>query len=273
MPQGAIINQAGSKTATLSGNNIIQIEDDINITEYEIADVTIDKLVSLNDKSFYYLSAGKLYRFNFEDESSVEIKNEISIDLEKAIYYSINKDNVLIYSNNKLYTIKDDMSIDLLSEKVSDIKIQGNLLAFLNDKSEINLLDLSGSLEQSNIKIIPESGITKYSISTDGNSITYLKNQRVFTYKGNKIYPASDKESDFILSDNPNKLIVYTSDKDLIIFTISEELKLDKVFEKVSPDTIAHNQVLNYGGNCLYANANNFTIIYENGDTEVINLS
>lgn len=272
LPKEAIANRLVEKYALLKNKNTFEITNKDGTEEYSVSDISIDKLVSFNDNVAFFLASDQLYSFNLYDQELKQIENNVSVDYKEASFHAFDSESILIYSDEEIYEASlDRPSLTLVLDDVTDLKVRGKLYSFIHDE-KIKFIDLSKSIPKSGPEELIESRVSKYQISPNGNSLTYISNNKVYTLKDNKIYQYTDNSVDFALTNNPDIILVYTDDKELIVVEIKDKPLVKSIYENVDKETLTENLTLDYGDNCAYVDVEDFKIIYEDEKTETVTL-
>jgi len=272
LPKEAIANRLVEKYALLKNKNTFEITNKDGTEEYSVSDISIDKLVSFNDNVAFFLASDQLYSFNLYDQELKQIENNVSVDYKEASFHAFDSESILIYSDEEIYESSlDRPSLTLVLDDVTDLKVRGKLYSFIHDE-KIKFIDLSKSIPKSGPEELIESRVSKYQISPNGNSLTYISNNKVYTLKDNKIYQYTDNSVDFALTNNPDIILVYTDDKELIVVEIKDKPLVKSIYENVDKETLTENLTLDYGDNCAYVDVEDFKIIYEDEKTETVTL-
>lgn len=274
--EGKVVSPDGRQAgANNSDKKAIDITDKQgNTSTISNLDKIVDKVLAVSEKFVFYQSDKDFYRLNIDDESVQQITISEESLIKDAIYTTDMNNNLVFWNNSNLSIIEENKNeLVVISREASDIKLQGNVLAFANNSKEINFLDLSDEIIVDKIKTIPENNISAYALTTDGSALYFQKDQNIYIYKTNTYYLISKEAESFLLSNNPEIIIVYTKDSRLEINRVrANNSRVENVYEKIDPKTINENKILNYNGNYKYADTNKFILEYIDGSSESVTL-
>ena len=255
LPEDVVLSGNGKARAYSTNETEITVENSSGT--HDLVDLTeqVDKVLAVSEDAVFYQSGDKLFRVNISDSTITEITDAENYT-ENTIKTDING-NLLYWNGSVIYGLESGADQpEKISDVANDIRIQSDLLAFVNNSNQVEYLDLSDKLNQGNVKTLPaDQAVDDYAIATDGSAITYKSGKDLFVYYENKKYHLSEDCSGFFLTDNPQIIAVLKNDTKVEVYQIGDPFEIISSHENVDNSTFYDNQTINYGGNYLYGNS------------------
>lgn len=272
LKENTVVSADGERQASLTDYNLIEINNQKGeVITIEDLEYPVDKVLAVSNDFVFYQSANKIYRLRTDNKLVEEIAIPNPEFIDNANFKTDLNNNLIFWNEDHLSIIGNEMTEStILSEKAFDVKLQGNLLAFLNEARQIQFMDLTGDLKAEALMMISELDISSYALTTDGSAIYYMIGNSLSIYSSNKHYLISDNAETFLLTSNPEILFVYTNESNLELHRAKDSTKIEHTYKDVNQETMDNNKVLNYNGNYLYANPNEFNLLYKDGESEII---
>mgnify|MGYP001123634398 CR=1 FL=1 len=264
LPENTALSGDGKVTAAKVDDNSITVTGETGTSELTELEQPVDKVLAVSAKAVFYQSGEKLYRVLIEDSAISEItdadkytSDTIKTDIKGNLIFW--KENTPDNTGNTLYVLKADKTEpEAISNVANDIRIQSDLLAFINDSKKVQYLNLSGELSTDSLKTLPkDKAVDNFAIAVDGSAIVYQQDKDLFAYADGKEYKLSEDCAGFFVTDSidPIKIAVLKNDSVVEVYQIGTDFKIISTHENADSEKFYDNQNVDYGGFYLYGKA------------------
>lgn len=274
LEKNMVISQDGkmkAKRAVLSEHSFSIINENGEEVTFENLEHSVDEVVAISKNYVYFTSDDHLIRMTISDKT----ENELSglPGLSSANYRTDLSGNLIITSEQALYIVPaQSMEAIKIGEDVSDLKIQGNTMAYLANK-KVYIVDLKGEIKDDMAKALPQTEINSFALTVDGSALYFQKENSLYCYKAGLLYELSSDLKDFVLTDKADIALILDNSNQLNIVRVSDKIELIKNFKDVDLATINNNRKRDYNGNYKYADSSSkITIHFIDGKTEEFSL-